>query len=132
MRIEIIEPKFIDFAWRDGANELGKACDLVDEITESQLKMILARGERYLARLVRNEETAGWATFRIDQLPNMRVLFITDLVTKRFDEFFPQVKLLAESLGCSRIRCSAHDSQARLYRIKAGFTPVYTTLEVAL
>lgn len=132
MKLEIIEPRFIDQAWADGANCLGEACDLVDEITPSQLKLILSRGERHLVRLTSNSETVGWGTFRVDQLPNMRVLFVTDLVAHNssFENFFSELKLLARSLGCSRIRCSAHDGQARLYRMKLGFQPVYHVLEV--
>jgi hypothetical protein len=70
----------------------------------------------------------------VDQLPNLRVLHITDLVAHNghFEQFFAELKAIANSLGCSRIRCSAHESQARLYRMKLGFRPVYTTLEVSL
>ncbi len=134
MNLVVIEPKHIDFAWRDGASCLAEACKLVDEITGDQLKMILARGERYLVRLDDDGKTLGWGTFRVDQLPNLRVLHVTDLVAHNghFEQFFDQLKQLAEAFGCSRIRCSAHEAQARLYRQKLGFKPVYTTLEVIL
>lgn len=131
-RLSIIEPKFVDFAWKDGASCLAEACALVDEITGDQLKMVLARGERYLVRMDDETGTVGWGAFRVDQLPNLRVLHATDLVAHNghFEQFFAQLKAIAASLGCSRIRCSAHDAQARLYRQKLGFKPVYTTLEI--
>lgn len=134
MKLEIVEPKFVDFAWRDGADCLGEVCKLVDEITADQLKMILSRGERTLVRLDDEGKTAGWGAFRVDQLPNLRVLHITDLVAHNggFERFFEEIKQIAKVLGCSRVRCSTMPAQARLYRQKCGFTPVYETVEVKL
>ena len=134
VKLEIIDPKFVDYAWRDGANCLAEACELVEEITGDQLKMILSRGERYLVRMDDEGKSVGWGAFRIDQLPNARVLFVTDLVAHNghFEKFFNELILIAKSMGCSRIRCTAPDSQAKLYRMKLGFQPVYTTLEVKL
>lgn len=130
----LIEPKFVDFAWRDGASCLAEACSLVDEITGDQLKLILARGERHLVRMDHEGKTVGWGAFRVDQYPNLRVLHVTDLVAHNghFQDFFDQLRTLAESQGCSRIRCCAGEAQARLYRQKLGLKPVYTTLEVQL
>jgi hypothetical protein len=71
---------------------------------------------------------------RIDQLPNFRVLFITDLVAHNahFERFFIALKEMAANLGCSRIRCAAGPAQERLYRAKVGFSPVYTIMETTL
>jgi hypothetical protein len=78
------------------------------------------------------DETTGWGCFRVDQLPNIRVLHITDLVAHNagFERFFEEIKKIAFSLGCSRVRCSAKPAQSRLYKHKCGFRPVYETLEV--
>jgi len=111
---------------------LAEACDQSGgEIEGPQLKMMLSRGERTLIRMDDEGKTAGWGVVRIDQLPNMRVLMITDLVAHNagFERFFDNIKQLARDLGCSRVRCAAKEAQARLYRMKAGFTPVYTILE---
>lgn len=103
------------------------------EITGDQLKMILSRGERTLIRMD-DGGTVGWGVVRVDQLPNMRVLFITDLVAPNghFERFFQSIKDMAASLGCSRVRCAAKPAQERLYRAKCGFVPVYSILEVAI
>ncbi len=135
MKLVIIEPNFVDRAWKEGANCLAKACDLVDEITGDQLKLLISRGERVLVRMDGDGvEGIGWATFRIDQLPNIRVMFITDIVAPNahFERFFVEAKAIAMRVGASRIRCAAHDAQARLYRMKLGFKPVYSILEVEL
>ena len=134
MNLVIVPPTHIDYAWREGASCLAEACALVDEITGDQLKMILARGERTLVRMDDEGKVAGWGAFRVDQLPNLRILHLTDLVAHNagFERFFEEIKQVAFSLGCSRIRCSTHPAQARLYRMKCGFKPVYETLEVAL
>lgn len=130
MTLTIIDPRHIDYAWKDGAHQLAEATKLVSEITGDQLKLILSRGERTLVKLVNGDNT-GWAVFRIDQLPNLRVFFITDLFAPHcdFSEFIDKVKLLAESFGCSRIRCAAGESQERLYKSKLGFERIYAILE---
>lgn len=131
MKITIIEPQFIDYAWAEGADCLSEVCDMVDEITGDQLKLLLSRGERHLAKLEFEGQVVGWAAFRVDQLPNLRALVITDLVCRNyFEQFMDETRRYAKAFGCSRIRCSAHDAQARLYRMKFGFQPVYTTMEV--
>lgn len=134
MNIAIVDPKFIDKAWRDGASCLAEACATVDEITGDQLKMILSRGERTLVALRDDDKTVGWGAWRIDQLPNIRVLHCTDLVAHNahFEAFFLALKQAAEMMGCSEIRCSCGPAQARLYRMKLGMEPVYETLRVKL
>lgn len=124
----------IDAAWRDGAHVLGKACETSGgEIEGPQLKMILSRGERTLVRMDA-DKTVGWGVVRVDQLPNIRVLFVTDLVAPHghFEQFFTALKEMAVSLGCSRIRCAAKPAQERLYKMKCDFQPVYSILEVQL
>lgn len=132
MQLVPINQNFIDKAWKDGAHCLSEACDTSGgEITGDQLKMILSRGERTLIRMD-DDGTVGWGVVRIDQLPNMRVLFITDLVAHNggFERFFQSIKDMAASLGCSRVRCAAKPAQERLYRMRCGWKPVYSILEV--
>lgn len=126
-----VPAQFIDKAWAEGANRLAEACEgSGGEITGDQLKMILSRGERTLLRMDHEGETVGWGVVRVDQLPNMRVLFITDMTGVGYDRFFADIKQMAAALGCSRIRCAAKPAQARLYRMKTGFLPVYEILEI--
>lgn len=134
-KLLIVPPNFIDKAWKDGASCLEEACSLVDEITGSQLKMILSRGERHLAQMLDGEETVGWGTFRIDPLPNIRVLHITDLVAHNghFESFWDELKKIALSLGCSSVRYSpASESRGRLFKAKTGAELVYATYEIKL
>jgi len=134
MQLIPVPQTHIDLAWKQGASCLAEACDTSGgEITGDQLKMILSRGERTLLRMD-DEKTVGWGVVRVDQLPNMRVLMVTDLVAHNggFERFFEALKQLARDLGCSRVRCAAKEAQARLYRMKAGFQPVYAIMEVPL
>lgn len=135
MKLTPIQAHMIDAAWRDGASCLSAACDTSGgEIEGPQLKMILSRGERTLLRMDAATGTVGWGVVRVDQLPNIRVLFITDLVAPHghFENFFTAIKELAASLGCSRVRCAAKPAQERLYRMRCDFKPVYSILEVVL
>lgn len=131
MELRYVQPSHIDIAWRDGASKLGEACSSGgDEITGDQLKMILSRGERTLVQLW-DEKVVGWGVYRIEQLPNIRVLFITGLYAPHghFEQFFEEIKSIARMNGCSRVRCAAGPAQARLYRIKCKFRPVYEIME---
>ena len=133
MQLWPVPPEQIDRAWKDGAACLHEACDVSGgEITGSQLKMLLAQGERTLLAMHDGQKIAGWAVIRVDQLPNLRTLFVTDLVAHNghFERFFEALNTMAASLGCSTIRCAAGPAQARLYRQKLGFQPLYSILEV--
>lgn len=135
MELQTVPVNFIDRAWREGASCLSKACDTSHgEITGDQLKLILSRGERTLLRMVDNDVVVGWGAIRVDQLPNMRVLFVTDLVAPNghFEMFFELIKGIGRDGGCSSLRCAAGPAQARLYAAKCGFKPVYQILEVPL
>lgn len=126
---------FIDAAWKQGADVLAKACeDSGGEIEPAQLKLLLSRGERILLRMDDETGAVGWAAVRADQLPNIRVLHVCNLVAEgaHFERFVEALQGIAESLGCSRIRCAAKPVQARLYRMKCGFEPVYEILEVKI
>jgi hypothetical protein len=129
MNLVHIPAKFVDYAWRDGALKLGDSC--VDECTPDQLKMLLSTGERLLVRIEDKEKIVGWSAYRIDQMPNMRVFYITNLYAPdaHFERFYDMVKEIAKLQGCSKVRCSAEPVQARLYSIKLGFKPVYQVLE---
>lgn len=126
---------FVDQAWRDGAHNLSKACETSGgEVTGDQLKMMLARGERLLFVGLDGSKPIGWIVVTIDQLPNVRVLSVRELYApgSMFDECFEQLKEFARSNGCSEIRCAAKPAQARLYRMRFGFEPIYETLKVNL
>lgn len=133
VELKPIPATHIDAAWKEGASELAKACDVSGgEITGDQLKMILGRGERTLIRMDRNGVVAGWGVVRVDQLPNCRVLMVTDMVAEGgdFPEFFGELKKMASACGCSKVRCAADEVRERLYRMKCGFKRVYAIIEV--
>lgn len=133
MKLVPIGTFFIDSAWKAGADCLEAACDESGgEITGSQLKMILSRGERTLIRMDNDGQTVGWGAIRVDQLPNLRALHVTNLVAPHghFEQFFSEIKAMAATLGCSEVRCAAKPAQARLYRMRCGFVPIYETLKV--
>ena len=135
MQLIPVPATHIDIAWAKGASCLHEACDTSGgEIEGPQLKMLLSRGERSLLEMTIENKTVGWGVVFVNQLPNMRVLHACEMVAHGadFEQFFDKLKDIARSLGCSRIRCSAKPSQARLYRMKLGFQPVYETLEVLL
>ena len=132
MILVTIHSRFIDYAWRDGAESLGESC--VDECTPDQLRMLIARGERQLVRMDGDGKTVGWGAFRVDDLPNIRVLFVTNMTAHNghFEQFYNLLTDMAKDLGCSRIRFAALPAQERLYRMKLKAKSVYTIMEMAL
>lgn len=132
MTMEYVPASHIDVAWRDGAHRLSESCATSGgEITADQLKMMLSRGERTLVRCT-DGEVVTWGVIGIEQLPNVRVLHIYQMVGSGFDRFFAELTKYAQSNGCSEVRCCAKEAQARLYRMKSGFEPVYTVLRVRI
>jgi hypothetical protein len=134
-KLIVVPTTHIDLAWKDGAHNLGVACATSGgEITGDQLKMMLGRGERTLIRMDHEESIVGWAVIGVEQLPNFRVLYVYELYAPHghFEEFFQELGGMAKSFGCLRLRCAAAPAQARLYRQRCGFAPVYQILEVEL
>lgn len=134
-KLIVVPSTHIDRAWKEGAFRLAEACATSGgEITGDQLKMMLSRGERILVRMDEGAEIVGWAVLGIEQLPNIRVLYVYELWAPggHFERFVDETKALAEAHGCSALRCAAKPAQARLYKRLAGFAPVYETLEVQL
>lgn len=135
IKLIVVPTSHIDVAWAEGASQLALACATSGgEITGDQLKMMLGRGERTLVRLDRDDEIVGWGVVGVESLPNFRVFYVYEMYAPHghFEEFFDEIGLMARSLGCLRLRCAAAPAQARLYRQRCGFQPVYQVLEVAL
>lgn len=133
--LKLVPAHMVDVEWKAGACALSKACDTSGgEITGDQLKMILSRGERSLLAILDGDKAVGWLVIRIDQLPNVRALHVCELYAPgaMFDECWEQLKSFASGNGCTEIRCSAKEAQARLYRMRFRFEPVYTTMRVSL
>lgn len=132
MNLIPIPSRHVDFAWRDGAASLGESC--VEECTPDQLRMLIARGERQLIRMDSDGKTVGWGAFRVEDLPNMRVLFVTNMTAHNghFETFYSLLEGVAKDLGCSRIRFAALPAQERLYRMKLKAAPVYSIMEKIL
>ena len=132
MQLVPIPARFTDAAWADGADSLGESC--VEECTPEQLKTLISRGERQLVRMDNEGKTVGWGAFCIQQLPNMSVLFVTNLTAHKahFERFYGLLEGMAKDYGCSRIRFACKPLQERLFRAKLQATPVYQILEKVL
>ena len=134
-QLHIVPPAFVGRAWREGASQLGRACDTSGgEITGDQLKLVLARGERTLIRMDLDGVVVGWAVTRIDQLPNTRALHISDLYAPggHWIACFDLLSDMARANGCVEMRCCAQPAQARLYQRHLPWVPLYQTLKVDL
>jgi hypothetical protein len=131
MHLTIVPPAFIDRAWKEGASNLALACDRArEEITGDQLKLILSRGERQLARLAEADEAIGWAVITDQQLPNIRALYVWSLYAPGHSlDMYDQLKRVALETGCSVIRGAVDEANERLWqRVKAQ--KVYSVYQI--
>lgn len=129
-----VAPKFVGQAWRDGAHQLSIACEkAAGEVTGDQLKLMLSRGEHQLFGFRDGDGPAlGWIAVSIQQMPNLRALFIYAIHAPGAAgvECMSQLKAYAQSEGCTVIRGACDDAVLRLWQIKFKARKVYTIAEV--
>lgn len=131
--MQIIPPKFIDAAWKDGAHLLADACEKsAGEVTPDQLKMLLSRGERVLAKITAASGAVGWLALSVQQLPNVRTLYVyaAQGPGAAGPECMDELKELAASEGCSVIRWACGPGVQRLLAARYKARPIYTVMEI--
>lgn len=132
MNLVHVPAAFIDRAWKDGASSLSEACKWAeDEITASQLKLMLSRGERDLFALEHEGRYTAWACTQVQQLPNIRTLYVYAFVAHENTgpELFRLLGDLARAQGCSSIRGACRDELIRGMQRKFGVKRLYTVFE---
>lgn len=134
MRIVHIPPAHVDRAWKDGAHQLSEACKWASrEVTSDQLKMMLARGERQLLGLeVEPNKFVAWAAVQVQQLPNIRVLYVYSIYApgSTGPEAFKKLADLARAEGCSSIRGACSEQVLRIWERKFQAKRLYTICEI--
>lgn len=133
MKLMHIPPAHVDRAWKDGAHNLSKACEwALREVTPDQLKMMLARGERQLLGLDVDGRFVAWAAVQVQQLPNIRVLYIYSIYApgSTGPEAFRQLADLARAEGCSSIRGACSEQVLRIWERKFQAKRLYTICEI--
>jgi len=133
MRLMHVAPAHVDKAWKDGAHNLAEACKWATrEITPDQLKMMLARGERQLVVLEESGIMVAWAAVQVQQLPNIRVLYVYAIYApgSTGPEAFSLLADLARSEGCSEIRGACSEAVARLWERKLKAERLYSIMSI--
>lgn len=133
MKLMHIPPAHVDRAWKDGAHQLSEACKWASrEITPDQLKMLLARGERQLLGLDVDGKFVAWAAIQIQQLPNIRVLYVYSIYASGSTgpDAFRLLADLARAEGCSSIRGACVEQVARLWERKFQAKRLYHMMEI--
>jgi hypothetical protein len=133
MQVQLVPQTMIDYAWRDGAHQLARACDKsAGDVTPDQLKMLLARGERHLLcfREGADGPPLAWAVITFEQHPNQRALFVYSLFAPGAtgDDAIKTLEQFARANGASVLRGACQDASVRLWQ-RRGFTKAYTIIE---
>ncbi len=135
MKLMVIPPAHVDRAWKDGAHNLSEACKWASrEVTPDQLKMMLARGERVLLGLDVEGTFKAWAAVQVQQLPNIRVLYVYSIYApgNTGPEAFRQLADMARAEGCSSIRGACSEQVLRIWERKFQAKRLYTICEIEL
>lgn len=135
MNIFQIAPNMTDLAWRRGASNLEKACERSNgEITGSQLKMQIGRGEVTLLVIEDEGNPAAWLAVEIQVLPNFRCLFVHAIYAPgaTVAESFDLLRQYAAANGASRIRGACGDAVSRLWERKYGFRQAHRIMEIEI
>lgn len=133
MKLVHVPPSHIDRAWADGAHNLAQACKWASrEVTADQLKMMLARGERQLLGLQDGDRFIAWAAVQVQQLPNIRVLYVYSIYApgSTGPECFRLLADIARTEGCSSIRGACSEPVTRLWERKFQAKRLYTICEI--
>jgi hypothetical protein len=94
--------------------------------------MMLARGERQLLGLDVDGQFVAWAAVQVQQLPNIRVLYVYSIYApgSTGPEAFRLLADLARAEGCSSIRGACVEQIARLWERKLKARRLYITCEI--
>lgn len=133
MNLFQVPVQFVDKAWRDGAHKLTAAAEKSGgEITGDQLRLILTRGERILLGVGDETGVSGWAAVSIQQLPNLRALYVYSIFApgSTGPEAFSLLNKYALDNGCSCIRGACDEAVGRLWTRRFDAKPVYTIYEI--
>jgi hypothetical protein len=134
MELFVVSPAFVDAAWADGASTLAEAIKWADrEITADQLKMMLGRGDRVLLGMRKGtEKPCAWAAVQVQQLPNIRCLYVYAIVAHNNTgpEQFAKLKEYAKANGCTTIRGASSDAVGRIWERKLQAKRLYAIYEI--
>jgi hypothetical protein len=133
MKVQIVATTYIHQIW-DKVEPYFEAAELegTGDCTTCQLKLQIVSGSVSLLVAVDDDGVIqGAAALSVQNQPNHRVAVITAMGGKGIvdAEVFEQVVVWAKSQGATKIRAWAKDSQARLYRQKAGLITTMNVVE---
>lgn len=131
--IDIVPANYIAQTWHKVSHMLDRAMEHAKgEINLDQLKVYLTRGEYQLMIYLADGEIIGALAIEWINYPNDRVMFINAIGGKTRAECVNKMFEWAKLNGATSVRGSAHESVARLWKMKYGFNTIYYTVEKRL
>jgi hypothetical protein len=133
LNIDIIHPNYVPQIWPVVGEMIDRAMQHAKgEINTDQLKVFLARGEHQLMVFVDDLKIIGAIAFEWINYPNDRVMHINAIGGKTTPECVCKMFAWAKAQGATSVRGSAHESVARLWRMKYGMETIYYVVEKRL
>lgn len=122
--VQFVAPEYIHQVWPNIEHFIQASVSTgVNDCTTEQYRTILAKGMANLLVIVNNEKLIGATVIEFSTTPNSRVAIITALGGKGLmnQHTISQVEDWCRANGATKFRAWALESQARLYKQKAGF-----------
>jgi len=135
IQLQTVPVEYLYQVWPIVEPWLNKSLEVTtDDINVDQLKVCLINRYQTLLIAVDDNKIIGAGTVQIDNFPNNRVLSITALGGRNIvkSEVFEQLEKWAKSQGVTKIKASAKEAQARLYKKVAGLNPVMHDMEKSI
>ena len=131
--INLVHPNYFAQAWPTVKPMVEAAmAHAKGEITSDQLKVYIAEGRYQLIVFIEADKVIGAVVVEWINYPNDRVMFINAIGGKTTKECVSELFDWAKAQGATSVRGAAHESVARLWRMKYGFSTIYYMVEKRL
>lgn len=135
--VELVPIELVHAVWPKIEDYIMSAMwQCADEVTVDQVRANVSAGRQQLLLVSDSEsgKTVGAVVTEFVNYPNTRAVIIVAVGGKGLmnTHTISQVESWAKQCGATKIKCTADEAQARLYRQKAGFNKVRYALEKLL
>ena len=122
--VQVVAPEFVHQAWDKVRPYIeASVATGVNDCTVDQFKMLCAKGMATLLVILNESNVIGATVIEFIITPNNRVAIVTALGGRGLmnEHTINQVANWCRANGATKFRAWASESQARLYKQKAGF-----------
>ena len=131
--IDLVPTNYLQVVWPKVSHMIDSAMKHAKgEINTDQIKVYLATGEYQLLVFLEGKTIIAAVVIEWINYPNARVMFINAMGGKTNKTCADKMFEWAKQNGATSVRGAAHESVARLWKMKFGFETIYYLVEKKL